>query len=429
MADDVERIRVLWSDLHGLAHGKYVPRDRVDHPTHYALTALCLGLDRDIIPIEGYAADVGFPDMAAVVDVDTVRPGWEPGTSVAMADLEHPDGRPVELDGRLALRRAIDAWKAMGYEPQLGYEMEFYVMEPDGSGGWKPYDCLTHRVYATGHAADPSGISEEIYAVADAAGMRVEGLTSEFHPAQMEVNLAYGDALEATDVAFCFRELAREVAARKGLGVTFLGRPSPELVGSGLHINISLRDARGGNAFDDPAGEHGLSTVCRQSIAGLLEHHRGLTAVSAPTVNAYKRLQPGMLAGYWANWGLDNRISSVRVPGERGRATRIECRMPDGSCSPYLAAAAALHAARMGVEAGLELGPPQLGDGDETPNTDVHVPESLGEALDAFEADTALCAALGDDLVRAFVQIKRAEWARWRQAITDWEIREYLPFF
>jgi glutamine synthetase len=175
----------------------------------------------------------------------------------------------------------------------------------------------------------------------------------------------------------------------------------------------------------------------RQCIGGLLAHYEGMAALSAPTVNSYKRLMPGIIAGYWANWGLDNRISTMRVPGERGEATRIENRMPCGSANVYLAAAAMLNAALLGVVDGLDCGEPQQGDGDTEPNTDRHTPHTLADALTAFEADSVLCEAMGPDLVRAYLAIRRDEVRRWEEtgnewsveAITDWELTEYLPFF
>ena len=159
--------------------------------------------------------------------------------------------------------------------------------------------------------------------------------------------------------------------------------------------------------------------------------------MSAPTVNSYKRLIPGIIAGYWANWGLDNRSTSYRIPYERGASTRIENRMPCGSANPYLAAAVMLNAALLGVVDGLDCGAPQAGDGDENPNTDRHTPHTLAEAVVAYEADTVLCEAMGADLTRAYLAIRKDELARWDatgnefsvENVTDWELNEYMPFY
>src|SRR5205823_9219207 len=140
----------------------------------------------------------------------------------------------------------------------------------------------------------------------------------------------------------------------------------------------------------------GLSDLARRCIAGLLAHHEGMAAILAPHVNAYRRLQPDMLNGYWAIWGHDDRTVTVRVPPARGAGTRLEQRTSDAAANPYLAAAAILHAAQHGVEQELEL-PPAQPTG-EPPNSDVHVPGTLDEALQALEADKQMCAALGDEL-------------------------------
>ncbi|MEO5901314.1 MAG: glutamine synthetase family protein [Ilumatobacteraceae bacterium] len=433
------RVRVMWSDLNGLAHGRYIPEGRLGEHGHHAVTTLVMAINGDILPVVGYAADVGFRDLTTVPLVETRRPGWEPDTDVVVADLM-VDGAPLEIAPRSALQRAVDAWRSLGYEPQLGFELEFFLFQPnaDSPGGFGPLVNPSHRVYGVGLGADPTGVLLELYDAVEHSELDLEGVMGEFHPGQMEINLRYGPAMDAADRAFVCKELSREVAAHNGHRVTYMGRPSGELVGSGLHVNFSLLPVAGGaNAFDDASDEVGLSALARQCLGGLIAHHEGLAAFSAPLVNSYKRLVPGIIAGYWANWGLDNRISTFRIPGERGMATRIENRMPCASASPYLAAAAMLNAALLGVVDGLDCGLPQLGDGDAEPNTSRHTPEHLGDELDALEADAVLCEAMGHDLVRAFLALRHEDLGRWLAldtawdpaTITAWELEHYLPFY
>jgi glutamine synthetase len=429
----------MWCDLNGLSHGRYVPRARLHEHGHHAVTTLTMGINRDIIPVDGYGPDVGFADLATVPLQESVRPGWEVDTDVAIADLEY-NGEPLALCPRGALKRAVEAWRSLGYEPQLGFEMEFYVMQPDAEapGGFGPLHLPSHRVYGVGMGGDNTGVMFDLYDAAEQCELDLEGMMGEFHPGQMELNMRYGPALEAADRAFICKEMTRELAARKGYWITYMGRPMAHLVGSGLHVNLSLLPVHGGpNAFDDPLAEHGLSTLARQCLGGVIAHHEGMAAMSAPLVNSYKRLIPGIIAGYWANWGLDNRISTYRVPGERGAATRIENRMPCGSANPYLAAAVMLNAALLGVVDGRDCGEPQIGDGDAAPNTDRHTPHDLGDALLALEADSVLCEAMGADLVKAFLTLRRDELAKWEAAdgewdpdvVSAWELEQYLPFF
>ncbi len=429
----------MWCDLNGLSHGRYVPEHRLGEHGHHAVTTLVMNIERDILPITGYAADVGFPDLSTVPLVGSRRTGWEVETDVVIADLEF-GGEPLRIGPRNALKRAVNAWHALGYEPMLGFEMEFYVMQPDADapGGFSPLNIPSHRVYGVGTGGDNTGLLFDLFDAAEVCELDLEGMMGEFHPGQMELNMRYGPALDAADRAFICKDMTRELATRKGYCITYMGRPSAMLVGSGLHVNFSLVPLKGGaNSFDDPKAEHGFSSLARQCLGGLIAHHEALVAMSAPTVNSYKRLIPGIIAGYWANWGLDNRTSTYRVPGERGAATRIENRMPCGSANPYLAAAVMLNAALLGVVDGLDCGPPQVGDGDAEANTDRHSPHTLADALDAYEADTVLCEAMGADLTRAYVAIRRDEVARWEAAgnewstdeVSAWELNEYLPFY
>jgi glutamine synthetase len=222
--------------------------------------------------------------------------------------------------------------------------------------------------------------------------------------------------------------MARELAQRKGLLLTFIGKPFADRGGSGFHVNLSLDDAAGQNALHDPAAPDGLSALARHAIAGMLAHFDATAGLCAPTVNAYKRLKPAQLAGYWANWGYDHRGVSVRVPHERGRATRLEHRMPDGAANPYLATAAVLQAARLGVVRQLTPQAPEDQDCLTSQSTTRHVPDNLSLALDALEADRELVEAVGPELIAQFVAVKRAEWSKFATAVTDWELRTYLPF-
>jgi glutamine synthetase len=433
------RVRVMWTDLNGLAHGRYVPEALLDRHGHHAVTTLTMNIERDILPVQGYSGDVGYPDMSSVPVVESRRPGWEPDTDVVVADLEFHH-QPLEIAPRSVLKRAVEAWRQRGFEPLLGFEMEFYVLAPDADapGGFGPAPNPSHRVYGVG---DGAGNRELLYALYDAAehsALQLEGMMGEFHPGQYELNMAYGPALDAADRAFVSKELTREVATQRGFHVTYMGRPAADLVGSGLHVNFSLsKVGEPGNSFDDPHAEYGISDVARRCLAGMVTHHAALAALSAPLINSYKRLMPGLIAGYWANWGLDNRTSTYRVPGERGRATRIENRMPCASADPYVAAAATLQAALLGYDGGLDCGEPQAGDGDAAPNTEQHTPESLAEALSALEADGALTNAIGAEFVRVYLALRRNEVERWEKdgvkwnldEISDWELSRYLPFY
>jgi glutamine synthetase len=430
-----KRLRLLFSDVLGLERGKYLFGDVADD----GRAAFCIGVfplttDKEILDISRQQFDVGLPDIEGFVDRDTLRPGWEEDTIVGIADIQQ-HGAPLDVDPRQVLRTAVERWRALGLEPMIAFESEFYLLDPADAGGWKATELPSHRVYGTGMAVDPSGTVDDMVRAAMQTGFAVESWGSEFDAAAYEVNIRYQEAIPAADECFLFRLLVKEIAAKHDKLATFLGRPFNDRGGSGLHLNVSFRRSDGSNALYDPSEPDGLSPLARQCVAGFLAHHEAIAALAAPHVNAYKRLQPDMLNGYWANWGYDDRTVCVRIPPARGEGTRVEHRMADGAANPYLSAAAVLHAARLGVEQ--QMTPPPVQVAGEPPNTERRVPATLEAALQALEADEELCAALGPWLVETFTTLKRAEWERYEKAVDDttttdvtpWEIEYYLPFY
>ena len=428
-----KRLRLLYPDLHGLERGEYLYGEKAAE----GVAAFCIGVyplthDKEILSVPRTQFDVGLHDIEATLDRDSLHEGWEENTIVGIADLDLR-GEPAPWDSRHVLRQAVEPWRRMGLEPQIAFELEFYLLEPL-AGKWSPVAVPSHRVYGTGMSVDPTGVIDELVNTAIRCGFPVEGWCSEYDNAAYEVNIKYADAIPAADEAFLFKLLVREICERHGKLATFLGRPLGDRGGSGLHVNFSFRHKDGSNAFHDPNDPEGLSELTRRCVAGLLAHHESMAAILAPHVNAYKRLQPDMLNGYWANWGHDDRSVGVRIPPTRGQGTRIEQRTADAAANPYLAAAAILHAARLGVEHELELPPPQpLG---EAPNTEVRIPPNLDAALNALTADDELVDALGREMVEAFTILKRAEWERYLASgadpesteVTPWEIDYYMPF-
>lgn len=427
MAANYDRIRVMFPDHLGLARGKYLPIEHADRGTAHCLSLFALGFDREMTPHDGAAVLSGLPDLELTFSTDDIRPGWEPDTGVVVGDVER-NGKPVELSPREVLKRQIAAWQWHGYDPIVGIELEAYLFEPDGDGGWRPISTPGAYVYGTGTAVDPTGTVDQIMAIARRVGLPLESVNSEYDNGQFELTLRHSDALQACDDAFLFKMMAREVAARNNVLLTFMGKPISDRGGSGLHTNLSFAGGGSDNALIDDDGDDGLSDLAGKVMGGVLHHHVGLTALLAPTVNAYKRLQPGSLAGYWANWGHDHRGVTIRVPAERGGRTRLEHRLTDGATNPHQAVAAILAAARLGFENEYDCPPAETQDCIENASTDVIVPASLGEALDALEGDKELVEAFSPAFVDGFLVTKRAEWSRYARHTTDWELNEYLHF-
>ena len=431
-----DRVRVLFPDHLGLARGKYLPTDLAERGTGHSAAIFALGYDRSMIPAPGSYLLDGLIDVHATLDPDTLRPGWEDDTTaVAVADVSM-QGEPFSFSARHVLQQAIAAWADLGYSVQVGIELEAYLLQPDGEGGWRRYDTPRAMVYGTGRGSDPLGVIDDIMRMSQRCGFRIESINAEFDESQYELTLQYSDALSAADDIFLFRVMAREVALAKGLDLTFLGKPFADLAGSGVHLNVSFLDGDN-NALLDASAPDGLSQLAKGVIAGLCNHHQALVGITAPTVNAYRRLQPAQLSGYWANWGYDHRCAANRVPPARGSATRIESRVADGAVNIHTGVAALLTAARLGVVGKLDCPPSETGDGFEEVNTEVCAAANLSDALDQLEADTAFTSALSQDLVDNYVAIKRAEWERFLEAQssfdgeappTAWELNEYLMY-
>ncbi|HWB88548.1 MAG TPA: glutamine synthetase family protein [Acidimicrobiia bacterium] len=427
MVVDFNRLRLLWPDHLGLARGKYLTPRKAASGTAHCIALFTLGFDREMTPHDAGYFWEGLPDCDARFDQDAIRPGWQEGTAVVVPDIVRK-GEPVPVAPRNVLKQAISKWEAKGIHPKVGIELEAYLFEPAPDGGWQPISTPGAYVYGTGSAVDPTGTIDAIMTAAEAADLPLESVNSEYDNGQFELTLEYDDALEAADEAFLFKVLAKEVAASRGMHLTFMGKPINGRGGSGLHVNLSFDDDKGNNTLSDSDSDDGLSEMARSVMAGMLHHHVGMTALLAPTVNSYKRLQPGSLCGYWANWGYDHRGVTVRVPPARGGGTRLEHRVGDGSVTPHQAIAAVLTSALLGYEKGYELPPVETLDCIERASTEIVTPASLEAALDALESDTDLVEAFGPVYVDGFVTVKRAEWDRYRRWTTDWETAEYLPF-
>jgi len=422
-----DRVRYLWPDHLGLARGKYLSAARAEEGSNHCVALFSLQLNRVMEPFPG-AHHESFPDVEARFSIEAIRPGWELGTGVVVASISK-DGVPIELAPRSILQRVVDNWHDMGYHPQIGFELEAFLFEPDGNRGWLPIHTPGSYVYGTGTAVDPSGTIEQIMNTANDMGIELESVNSEYDDGQFELTLRYDEAMRAADDAFLFKVMAKEVAAKRGYLLAFLGKPITERGGSGIHVNLSMLDEKGENAFASDEAADGLSPLARQCIAGLVNDHVSMTALVAPTVNAYKRLQPGQLNGYYANWGYDHRGVAVRVPPPRGAGTRLEHRLPDGATSVHLAAAACLVSSLRGVQMELECPPAETQDCITGVDTDVTVPLSLGAALDALEDDKDFVEDFSPGYVEGFLAVKRAEWQRFVTHTTDWELDEYLDYY
>ncbi|MBA2349112.1 MAG: glutamine synthetase [Solirubrobacterales bacterium] len=425
----ITSVRVLYSDLHGIARGKDVPVQEFDRIAEQGL-AFCsavMGTDLRHTPVVG--GEEGYPDLHAHPDVSTLRAlPWEPGVACCLSDLAsaHPDV-PV-VDPRGALKAVTADLESLGLAPVVGPELEFFLLVPDPSapGGVRRLVDRLSMVYTVGPQVDPGGTVRRMSECLAEVGLGTFAMNHEFMNSQYEINQLHCGAVEAADRAFRLKAHVKDMAAQAGLVATFMGKPFNDQGGSGFHLHLSL-ERDGANALGAPDAPDGVADELRHFVGGILAHAPATMALLNPTVNAYRRLVPDSLAPTQANWGWDNRSTFVRIPPERGPATRIEVRVGDGGANPYLATAALLAAGAHGLRERTEPPEPISGDAYRAEQSEAtRLPHCLEDALDALDGDTVLREALGAPLVDMFLAMKRFEVERHRAWTSDWELEEYL---
>ena len=419
----VRAVRLLYTDLHGIARGKDIPISKFESLAEegVAFCAAVMSTDLRHTPVVG--GEEGYVDFSVRPDLSTLRVlPWQPDVAWCVGDAWLPDGSgPAPTCPRGLLRRVVGRYAERDLEPVVGPELEFFLLERDPSApcGLRRYVDELSRVYTVGPISDPRGIVLDMLYACDQLDLRVFAANHEFMNSQYEINIEHSGALDAADRGFLLKTAIKELAARQSMVATFMGKPFNDQGGSGFHVHISV-GKDGKNGFDSPD-----ASLRSSFVAGVLEHGPALTALLAPTVNAYKRLVPDSLAPTHVNWGVDNRTAFVRVPNEHGARSRIEVRGGDGSACAHLAIAGLLLAGFDGIDRALEPPPPVAGDAYRAEDAGDALPRDLGSALDALEADEWLMSALGEGLVGTFLAVKRFELDRFSQWVTDWELDEY----
>src|SRR6059036_3691382 len=310
--------------------------------------------------IEGFVR-IEESDMYLRPDLATFRVFPWPGTSgenVArmICDIYTPDGQPFTGDPRACLKRVIALAAAKGCSLNAGPEAEFFLFQTkDGVPTTETHDAASYFDLSPVDMGED--VRREIVLALEAMGFHVEAAHHEVAPGQHEIDFRYDDVLTTADNVSTFRFVVKNVAIRNGLHATFMPKPIYGINGSGMHTHMSLF-AGGTNIFFDAKAEWQLSEACLNYIGGILRHAKGFCAVTNPLVNSYKRLVPGYEAPTAISWSEKNRSPLVRVPATRGTGTRIELRMPDPSCNPYLALAVMLRSGLDGIDNKTDPGPP-----------------------------------------------------------------------
>jgi len=433
-AHDIRYVLAQFVDIHGAAKAKAVPVEHLD-------MVLGDGAGFAGFALWGFGMGPHGPDYMAVGDVATLKPlPWMPGYARIVCNGT-VKGSPWPYCSRVVLKRQLDRLAAQGLTLYTGIEPEFMLLRRDGNGAIAPFDTtdtLDKPCYDYKGLSRAAPFLNQMVDALRSTGVDVYQIDHEDANGQFEVNFTYADALTSADNFVLVKMAASEIARAHGMVASFMPKPFSNRTGSGAHFHLSIGDAKTPNLFHDPADPQGLalSEMAYHFLGGILAHARALTAICAPTVNSYKRLVVGraLSGATWAPayiaYGDNNRTSCVRIPGGR-----LEMRLPDASCNPYLASAAIVAAGMDGVKRRLDPGKPN--------NTNLYelspeairaqgiglLPQTLIEAITALEQDEVVQEGLGAPLAAEFIALKKMEWTEYARHVSDWETSRYLEYF
>nr|WP_320165687.1 type III glutamate--ammonia ligase [uncultured Methylophaga sp.] len=431
--NNVKYVLAQFVDIHGVAKVKSVPADHLED-------IVKTGAGFAGGAIWGMGIKPNGPDYMAMGDLSTLSLlPWQPGYARLICD-GHVNGEPYSHDSRVVLKKQISRLTEKGWILYTGLEPEFSLLKKDEFGHLHPFDptdTLEKPCYDYKGITRQSGFLEKLTESLIDVGLDIYQIDHEDANGQFEINYTYADALKSADDYVMFKMAASEIANEMGMVCSFMSKPFSNRPGNGMHMHMSIGDGEK-SLFHDDSDEtgHGLSKLAYHFMAGILAHAPALSAIAAPTVNSYKRLVVGrsLSGATWApayiSYGNNNRSTMVRIP-----YGRIELRLPDGTCNPYLTAAAAIAAGLDGVERQLEAGPGydiNLYDlsPEELEEKGIGIlPQNLHEALTALEKDDVIQGALGEEFVKEFLELKHMEWVEYMRHVSDWEINRYVEFY
>ncbi|MEU0266772.1 glutamine synthetase family protein [Nocardioides sp. NPDC006303] len=417
----LKEIEILWSDHQGHPRGKRIPvKHFIDKVTGPGVAFCDVALSWDVLGdvvdgMVGSSWDTGMPDLIARPDLSTFRYlPWRSDAGLVHCDVYNHHGDLVPTAPRSVLHRAVDRLAELGYTTSVGVEIEFYLIDKDG----QPFaDGLQAYSLERANVMEPvfGSLTQGLMGFVD-----VEAGNVEYGPAQCEFNIRHDEALRVAGEATFFRYATRELARRAGAEVTFMAKPFNVYSGSSMHLHVSLwRDGNPAMGLED--GRE--NKVMRHAAAGILNNLPGLAVYQAPTVNAYRRFEPGSFAPTTSGWSVDNRTTALRSLREGPTSTRLELRTPGADAEPHWAIASMLAAVACGLEDGKE--PPEQGVGN-LYGVGAPLPTTLQDAIVSAEANARIVDILGKDAVADYLTLARAEWQSFISTVSDWDTKRYL---
>jgi glutamine synthetase len=430
----IKYVLAQFVDIHGAAKAKAVPVEHLE-------MVLTDGAGFAGFALWGFGMGPDGPDYMAIGDLSTLTPiPWMPGYARLVCNGT-VKGKPYPYCSRVTLQRQLARLAERGLTMYVGIEPEFMLLGRGADGKLGPFDGtdeLDKPCYDYKGLSRAGAVLDDIVTSLRSVGIDVYQIDHEDANGQFEVNFTYADALKTADNFTFVKMAASEIARKHGMVASFMPKPFSNRTGSGAHFHISIGDAKTKNLFEDRSDKRGLSlsTMAYQFLAGVLAHARALAAVCAPTVNSYKRLVVGraLSGATWAPayvaYGDNNRTACVRIPGGR-----LELRLPDSGCNPYLALSAVIAAGLDGIDRKLDPGEPtnlnmyELSEAQLKDRKITLLPQNLLEAVGALESDEVVKSGLGPELSKEFILLKRMEWTEYARHVSDWETQRYLEFF
>jgi glutamine synthetase len=417
------------------------------HGTHGCNYLLTVNLEMD--PLEGFKVanwEAGFGDFVLRPDPDTYRViPWQPGAALVICDHVRADGNFVAESPRSVLRRQLELLDRKGFICYCASELEFYLFNQTYHSAFANGYCELHPssdYRIDYHLMQPTRDEPLMRAIRNqmtAARVPVESSKGEWSKGQHEINFIYDRPLPMADLHVLFKQGVKEIAEQQGKSISFMAKYAPSEAGNSCHIHMSLwkngrnafwdgsfqapkKASRGKARIHDPS-IHG-SQLFRQFLGGLLKYSPELCLFFGPTINSYKRYQPGSWAPTRMAWALDNRTVGFRVVGEK-KAFRIENRMPGADANPYLAFAAMIAAGLAGITERLDCGDQYLGNAYIDPKLN-RLPSSLAHAADLLDQSQFARETFGNEVVDFYVRHARLETEAFNNAVTDWEKVRYF---
>lgn len=361
---------------------------------------------------------------------------WNVSTSRVLCDIYSPIGKleeygkeiECEYSPRYILKKNFKKLNEIGYILNASAEMEFFIM--------KDKNPIDNAGYLSPSPIDKSAkIREEIYNALSIFQIGVEYLHHEVSKGQSEICLNYDNAINMADKIQTFKYISKNIIESHNLEITFMPKPFKDMNGNGMHIHLSLSNFNGKNVFYEKGST--LSKIAKNFIGGILEHAKSLAALAAPTINSYKRLLPGYEAPINICWGPINRSVLIRIPYFfNEKSSRIELRMPDPCCNPYLTLAGIIAIGIDGIEKEKDPGEPIYENVYKKDGIYENLPKNLNEALDELNKDNVLRNAFNSNVLDKYIEIKKKEWNEYMKIyeewnpyeITEWEKNKYFNF-